>query len=405
MIKEWIKDFFYLTPTERKGTAFLSLLTFIAVLAPFFYRFFFKNEPNDIAALRLEAEKAKAIMQPSAQNADAEKDFENYQPFPFNPNTATVEDFGKLGLSPKVANTIVHFREKGGKFYKAEDFKKIWGLSPSDYERLHDYINIESVKYAKKEGFSGYNHKEEEKIVVELGNFDPNTAEIDDLLKLGIPKKTAYIILKYREKGGHFRKKEDLKKIYGMEEVYAGLEPFIQIVAPQQNTTQSFASNTPQNANGNIPSNVPTAYNNTFQKKFAPAFVGNIDINKATEEDWKKLPGIGPGYAKRILSFREKLGGFANIEQVKETFGLPDSTFQKAKPHLVASEVFRKINISSATEEQLKEHPYIKWHEASLIFNFRTMHGGKFANYEEFKKVNGLKPEFLEKIKPYLAYQ
>ena len=404
MVREWIKDYFYHTATERKGMAILGFCTVFFMLVPYTFPYFIKDQNKiDIVAMNIEAAKIRRS-QPIASSEDAseiEKDFSNYKPFPFNPNTATQKDFAQLGLSEKVANTILHYREKGGKFYKPEDFKKIWGLKEADFLRLKDYINLETVRYAKK--YDNKQGKEIEEVVVEYSNFDPNLASIDDLLKQGIPKKTAYMITHYREKGGKFRKKEDLKKIYGMpEDVYSKLEAYI--VIPENKTTTPFPID--KNAVASVGGNgqIPNSYNNTGQKKFPPAAPINIDINKATMEDWTKLNGIGPGYAKRIVNFRDKLGGFCNTEQVKETFGLPDSTFQKIKMQLTVSPILKKINVNMATVEELKLHPYLKWNQVNIITNYRAQHNGKIANLEELKKIQGLPPDVIEKIKPYLEF-
>jgi competence ComEA-like helix-hairpin-helix protein len=420
---DWLKDYFYYTASERRGMVVLLCVLLIGFALPKIYPYFIKDtRVIDILAAEKEANRYKKAFakSPTASNdeSDDEKDFHHFYPFPFNPNTITREDLLRLGLSPKVANTIVHFREKGGKFYKVEDFKKIWGLAQTDYNRLKDYINLETVKYKYKSDKDG---SEKEEVVVENFNFDPNTATIDDLLRLGIPKRTAYTVINYREKGGRFRKKEDLKRIYSLpDSIYSRIEQYIVLdnSKPIEQTGASVAyPNTPAQPSvattnaaattsaNTIPATTPTSYNNNFsQKKFAPAPIANIDINKASDVDWTKLPGIGQGYAKRIVNFREKLGGFCSVEQVKETFGLPDSTFQKAKPYLVASPILRKINVSTATVEELKGHPYLKWQQVNVLTNYRAQHGGKIANWEEIKKIQGLNMEIMEKIKPYLEY-
>ena len=415
MVREWIKDYFYHTATERKGMAVLGFCTVFFMLVPYAFPYFIKDKNKiDIAAMNIEAAKIRKSQRPVTSEDDAaeiEKDFSSYKPFPFNPNTATQKDFAQLGLSEKVANTILHYREKGGKFYKPEDFKKIWGLKEADFIRLKDYINLETVRYAKK--YDNKEGKEIEEVVVEYSNFDPNLASIDDLLKQGIPKKTAYMITHYREKGGKFRKKEDLKKIYGMpEDIYYKLEQYILI--PENKTFTPFptdknvatanGNNTNTNPNVNQNPAIPNTYNNTGQKKFAPSPAVNIDINKSTMEDWTKLNGIGPGYAKRIVNFRDKLGGFCNVEQVKETFGLPDSTFQKIKTQLTVSPILKKINVNTATVEEFKSHPYLKWNQVNIITNYRAQHNGKIADLEELKKIQGIPADVIEKIKPYLEF-
>ncbi|MEK7256097.1 MAG: helix-hairpin-helix domain-containing protein, partial [Bacteroidota bacterium] len=118
-----------------------------------------------------------------------------------------------------------------------------------------------------------------------------------------------------------------------------------------------------------------------------------------------KLKGIGTFYAKRIVNFREKLGGFYSIQQVGETFGLPDSTFQKIQPLLQASPVFRKIKVNAATLEELKSHPYFSNFQATVLFNYRQQHGN-FTNLESLKKIAAaFKDSDWERLEPYLSFE
>ena len=104
----------------------------------------------------------------------------------------------------------------------------------------------------------------------------------------------------------------------------------------------------------------------------------------------------------RIVNFREKLGGFYSIEQVRETYGLPDSTYQKIKLNLKLdnSEV-KKININNASVEDLKSHPYIRYNIANAIIAYRKEHGS-FSAISDLKKIMIITDEVYQKIAPYL---
>lgn len=105
------------------------------------------------------------------------------------------------------------------------------------------------------------------------------------------------------------------------------------------------------------------------------------------------------------MIFREKLGGFYSINQVSETFGLPDSTFQKVKVYLeIKNHELRKININEATIDELKAHPYIKWNLANPLIAYRNEHGA-FSSIEEIKKIPSVSNELFTKIAPYLVTQ
>jgi competence protein ComEA len=210
--------------------------------------------------------------------------------------------------------------------------------------------------------------------------FDPNTADTAAFVKLGLSPRIAKSIVNYRQKGGKFRKKEDFARIYGLAEAdYARLAPYIRI--PEAKREQK-----------------PVQYSSQTK---TPA---SIDVNQATQEEWQTLRGIGPGYAGRIVRFRDKLGGFSSIEQVGETFGLPDSVFQKIRPMLAYSPIFRKISINQASEEELAAHPYLSQKQARVVCLFRQNHG-PFLGWEDLKQIRAIPDSTLQKLIPYLQFE
>lgn len=130
----------------------------------------------------------------------------------------------------------------------------------------------------------------------------------------------------------------------------------------------------------------------------------SIDINKADTTVFMALPGIGSKLATRIVTYREKLGGFYSIEQVSETFGLQDSTFQKIRKWLVVKDtVLRKININKANIDELRM-PYISYNLANAIYEYRRQHG-EYKSPEDLMKIMLMTNEIFRKILPYLAVQ
>lgn len=216
--------------------------------------------------------------------------------------------------------------------------------------------------------------------------FDPNKLDETGWKKLGLREKTVRTILNYLSKGGHFYKPEDLKKIYGLRpDEYLRLEPYIKIeVSPITETPARYERKEKETAN---------APNRT------------VDINTADTSAFIALPGIGSKLAARIVNFRDKLGGFYSTDQVKETYGLPDSTFQKIKPRLqLGTAPVKKININTATLDELKAHPYIKYSLAKPIVAYREEHGA-FSKIEDIKKVMAVTEDLFIKISPYLSIQ
>ncbi|MBI1228061.1 MAG: hypothetical protein GC192_22705 [Bacteroidetes bacterium] len=241
---------------------------------------------------------------------------------------------------------------------------------------------------------------------IESFNFDPNTVSKEDLVRLGLSARTAQTLLNFRAKGGHFYKKEDLKKVYGLrEEDYGRLLPFIQIELPRNEKNYVESSKNSDNQDFTK----PVAYETSrpepakFPKKNTAVMV---DINAASVEDWQQIRGVGPGWAKRIVNYREKLGGFASAAQVGETHGLPDSVFQKIQPQIkVESPVFRRINLNAATLDELKKHPYLNSYQATILFNYRIQHGS-YSDFASVKKVKvGFTDEDWRKLEPYFSFE
>ena len=203
------------------------------------------------------------------------------------------------------------------------------------------------------------------------------------MLSLGLPKGVVTVMLRFREKGGKYRRKEDLKKIYILDEAdYLRIEPYISIAGD----------------GASIPTvslDIPKQYD--IQKNIS------VDINKADAEAWEQLRGIGPAFSGKITRFREALGGFASVEQVAETRGLPDSTFQKIKMQLRPSPVFRLIDINTAPADVLSRHPYIDRRTAEAIVSYRQQHGA-FRSTDDLRKVYALPEGWMEKMKPYLEF-
>lgn len=145
----------------------------------------------------------------------------------------------------------------------------------------------------------------------------------------------------------------------------------------------------------------------TFAKKTYPhkqsRIVQEVDVNVADSAAWEALPGIGPVLAVRIINFRDKLGGFITIDQIREVYGLRDSTFLLINPYLkLKTAHVNKININTATKEELKVHPYIRWQLANMIVNYRSQHGN-FNELAGLKDMHEMTDELYAKISPYLS--
>ncbi|MCB0546224.1 MAG: helix-hairpin-helix domain-containing protein [Phaeodactylibacter sp.] len=387
-MRSFFQEYFYYSRAERNGAFVLALLCVVFFLFPRVYPHFRKHSGG--AGFEQYQGEAFAFFD-ALQAIDSSTQRPRAQLFYFDPNTISMDSLLLLGVPLKTAGTIIRYREKVGPFRRTEDLRKIYSLEEADYQRLAPYIRLFVHSGAGAPARQVKMQREEENTpLLQPFPFDPNTVTEEELGRLGLPERLARNILKYREKGGRFREPESLKKIYGMEEdTYLALAPFIRIGEPARLPRKAEAAESEEER--------PQAYS------AVPATPVAIDINRADEQAWQQLYGIGPGYARRIVRFREKLGGFAHIGQVGETYGLPDSTFQQILPQLRMSPVFRKLHVNTADAETLKAHPYLDWRMANAIVNYRAQHG-PFVGMEDLHKVKALPTDVVERLEAYVAY-
>jgi competence ComEA-like helix-hairpin-helix protein len=251
----------------------------------------------------------------------------------------------------------------------------IQALQPSDTAWLKEMEYVENNKTEKATN----SFTKEVLVKPTYFYFNPNSASENQLFSLGLTPKNVQTIVRYRNKGGQFRLPEDFLKIWGIDPAVAkALIPFIRIPEQQgPNQYQGFKRN--------------GGYDQTFSPKKIP----NIDINEASIATWELLPGIGPVLAARIVKFREKLGGFAEIEEVKKTYGISDSLYVQIKPFLQLNNT-EKPSINTASAALLQKagvSPAI----AVAIVTYRKQYG-LFDSLEDLKKIVFIQPTQFQEL-------
>jgi competence ComEA-like helix-hairpin-helix protein len=217
--------------------------------------------------------------------------------------------------------------------------------------------------------------------------FDPNTASAEEWKQLGIRDKTIETIIKYRGKGGKFRKAQDLEKIYGLRPFeIERLKPYVNIAE-----TKISAKNSDENY----------ASKPVFSRDKQ---ITIIDINIADTNAFKSLPGIGSKLAQRIINYRDALGGFIAVKQVAEVYGIHDTTFQKIEKFLIIKNIsIKKRNINTASVNDLRM-PYLAGNVANAIVQYRNRNG-LFTTTADLKKIPIVDEDLFIKIEPYLTIQ
>jgi DNA uptake protein ComE-like DNA-binding protein len=140
-----------------------------------------------------------------------------------------------------------------------------------------------------------------------------------------------------------------------------------------------------------------------FEKKTFKIIV--LDINMATKEDLIKVYGIGPALSDRILKQKEILGGFVNMKQMEDVWGLSPEVIESLNQYfkVTATPKIKKIDINNASIKELMLFPYFKYSLAKAIVTYRSMNGD-FKNSEDLTKINGFPSEKLDIISLYLEF-
>lgn len=253
-------------------------------------------------------------------------------------------------------------------------------ISPTDIE-ISNLAEIEESidsNYQQRK-FGTYSNKKE--LFSKLFAFNPNTVSYDQLLKLGFKEKTAKTFLKFRAKGFVFKQKEDLKKIYGVNDyLYQRLEAYIVLGS----TLQSV----------NVVSETVTATKSKTIKV--------IDINSADSLTLLEVRGIGPSFAKRILKYRTILGGFIFKKQLMEVYGFTPEMYAQIENQIeIKPFSLEKINLNKDDFKTINNHPYLSYEHTKEIFNQRRK---TLINADIIKEI--LKDEELyNKLLPYLDFE
>lgn len=227
-----------------------------------------------------------------------------------------------------------------------------------------------------------------------LFHFNPNIVDSLKLDSLQLPAKVKNNLLKYRDKGGHFYRADDFRKIYGMNDsLFEVIEPYIEIEkVKKKRIVDSKAAVLP----------VPKIIISSADAKSEKAVILKIEVNTATADELKKLRGIGDAFSKRIIKYRDLLGGFYNLAQLSEVYGLKPETIENILPYLQLNDhELQQINVNFAEAKQLAHHPYISWELANKVVNFRSKNG--FIDNLQILRLNGLINDAdYKRISPYL---
>ncbi|MQY79549.1 MAG: hypothetical protein GH151_10205 [Bacteroidetes bacterium] len=269
------------------------------------------------------------------------------------------------GLLPYLQkNRVVDFSEFENEI---QEFEKQLKIEKQDEDNNNDQWSGKDARSHSQEFFP----------------FDPNQTTRKDWERLGLTDKQINTIFNYLNSGGKFYKKEDLAKIYNLSRAqYETLEPYIRVEPP--------ASHSPA-----IPVN---QFNPEPNEHF-------IEINSADTADLMSLWGVGPVFARRIIKYRDLLGGFVSKDQLLEVYGFKQETLKRISPVIdVDSVLIIKININEATYRELIRHPYLNEYQVRAILNYRKLKG-RYTEVKELTENKLLPQDTFLRVRSYLCVE
>jgi competence protein ComEA len=266
----------------------------------------------------------------------------------------------------------------------SEPIYRYWFVrQPQDYSR--ESIRLDSLlttwKWTQSDSVSDSTVLERQ-----LFSFDPNQSTESDFVQLGFSSAMASRIINYRSKGGKFKTKADMLKMYGMDTtLYKNIYALI---------------NLPEVA---VPSTKIQNTENDSTQKHQTTYA-RLDLNAADTTQLIKIYGIGKKLSERIVKYRNRLGGFVSMDQLKEVYGLDSTAITNAVREFTIEKNYQpvQININSASEKEMGAHPYLSLKLAKAITAYRFQHG-HFAELDDLARVKLLSENDFEKIKPYLT--
>lgn len=302
----------------------------------------------------------------------------------FNPDSYAVSDFVMMGFSENQANSILKYKNYlGGSFQSKEKFKACFMISDEQYRQMSPYLLLPETSPQNNTFPSKYENSKKENTKISYQSFDPNITDFDGWKKLGFSEKQAQVIINYRDKNlkGSFKNLEDIQNCFVISaEKFEEMKPFIVLNA------ENFKSYPSKNYESS--SKIPIESKTDFSK---------IDLNQITFKQMTEF-GFDEKSAAMMLSFRKKLGGFVNTQQIIDTYEIDKNLAQKliGVAKLDDSKV-AKYTLADAPEEWLKNHPYFKYSADKIIY-FRIT----TPNDKKIWKFIKVKPEYEAKMRLYL---
>ncbi len=376
-----IKDWFYYTRVQRRGIiVLLVLLVAIPIIGEIIKSRISLQQIDQqafLAEVRLfeeqlaqyeaEADSARSYSR-SATTARGEPSGRQvvFEPFAFDPNRMSQAEWDSLGMPGHISRSIQNFLAAGGGFRYKEDFKRIYLLDDWMYNELESYITLP---------------------VRPVANSPPARA-----------RQTEYIAGTDHQDADHNTSKELNRSASGGD--YAG-----------ESCNRAGITDVARFDNENIDNSASAGAGKTSGIDHSTGYrrtdltALRVNINTADTTELQKMRGIGPAFSRRIVGYRELLGGFTHPEQLLEVFGLDSARFEEIRDFVITDSIVRnKVKLNTADFGDLVRHPYIDRQTAGAILNLRRQHG-PFQGVDDLKKSYLIDDVVVQRLLPYVCVE
>ena len=285
--------------------------------------------------------------------------------------------------------------------------------------RKDDAPSADKQQAAKRSSVSRIVYAEAAEQQPEAFPFDPNEADSTTLLRLGLSPWQVRSIYRYRARHGRYHRAEDFKRVPNMTgEQWQRLAPHIRIAEKyrllrdvdsslRRPAVSSSRPTSPTDISQYSPSDVHEAAapirraeRDTVLRPYKLAEGTTVDINRADTSLLKKIPQIGTYRARKIVEYRQELGGYVRAEQAMEACEMPDEVLRWLRVDTLGT---RRINVNKASVQQMMRHPYITFYMARSINEYRRKEG-RIEGDEVLRTLPEFDADKVLRLQPYIEY-
>lgn len=260
-----------------------------------------------------------------------------------------------------------------------------------------------AASIASDSGGAQRSDRQSDRRVPVLFHFDPNGLPVEQWMELGLTGRQAEAIHRYEARGGRFRSKQELARMRVIDPVlFAQWSPYIDLPdsivhgrgkrrdVPEWGSDRKVGEGHRETRPAPVPRRVMV-----------------VEVNGADSTALEALPGIGPSFARGILRYRDKLGGYMDLDQLAEVYVLrdkPDAVERLRDLLVVDASLVRRINLNTMEAEPIGRHPYGGWKLAKALVAYRKQHG-PYKSVDAIRACVLVTDSIYLRLAPYLVVE